>query len=391
MHDAVIVDAVRTPIAKGKPGGALSGVHPVDLSALVLRALAERNALDPALVDDVLWGCVSQAGEQSACIARAAVLAAGWPDSVPGVTVDRQCGSSQEAVHMAAAAVVSGQHDIVIAGGVESMSRIPMWSARGTGELGAPFGPQVEQRYGRPYFEQGPGAEMIAEEFGLSRTDLDQHALDSHERAARAVDEGRFAGQLVPVPAPAGDGGATGEVTADEGVRRSGTLGRLRELPTPFKEYGVISPGNSSQISDGAAALLVTTGEVAARHGWRPLARVHTTAVVGVDPITMLKGPIPATEKVLKRSGLSLDAIGTYEINEAFASVSLGWQRQLGADYRRLNPDGGAIALGHPLGASGARLMTTLVHRMRDQGIRYGLQAMCEGGGMANATLLERL
>lgn len=388
MRDAVIVDAVRTPIGKGKPGGALSGIHPVDLSAHVLKALARRNALDPALVDDVVWGCVSQVGEQAACVGRYSVLAAGWPESVPGLTVDRQRGSSQQAVHQAAAGVVAGQYDIAVAGGVESMSRVPMGASRAGDTFGKPYGPLVAQRYDNVRFNQGVGAEMIAEEFGLSRAELDQHALDSHARAARAIDEGRFDAQLAPVTVTAADGGER-VFDTDEGVRRGGSLERLAGLATPFKEGGVISAGNASQISDGSAALLITTGEVARRHGWTPIARVHTVVVAGVDPVTMLKGPIPATQKALKRSGLAIGDIGAFEINEAFASVSLGWQRATGADGERLNPNGGAIALGHPLGGSGARLMTTLVHHMRDRGIRYGLQAMCEGGGMANATVLE--
>ncbi|MFC5908802.1 thiolase family protein [Streptacidiphilus monticola] len=386
MRDAVIVDAVRTAVGKGKPGGALSGIHPADLSAHVLNALAARTGLDPALVDDVVWGCVSQIGEQTACIGRYAVLAAGWPEHVPGLTVDRQCGSSQQAVHQAAAGVIAGQYDIAVAGGVESMSRVPLGSSFAGGDYGAPYGPLVAERYEGFAFNQGVGAELIAEEFGFSRAELDQHALDSHERAARAIDEGRFKGQITPVTL------ADGSVfDTDEGVRRGTTLDQLGQLKTPFKENGVISAGNASQISDGAAALLVTTSEIAAAQGWTPIARFHTGTVVGADPVTMLKGPIPATEKVLKRAGLTLDDIGAFEVNEAFASVSLGWQRATGADYARLNPNGGAIALGHPLGGSGARLMTTLVHHMRDQGIRYGLQAMCEGGGMANATVLELL
>jgi len=386
MRDAVIVDAVRTAVGKGKPGGALSGIHPVDLSAHVLKALAERNRLDPATVDDVVWGCVSQVGEQAGGVGRYAVLAAGWPESVPGLTVDRQCGSSQQAVHQVAAAVIAGQYDIAVAGGVESMSRVPMGSTRAGGQFGHPYGPLVAERYDHYRFNQGVGAEMIAEEFGLTRAELDRHALDSHERAARATDEGRFKGQITPVTL------ADGRVfDTDEGVRRGGTEEAMAALKTPFKEDGVVSAGNASQISDGSAALLITTSEVAARHGWTPIARFHTGVVTGVDPVTMLKGPIPATAKALERSGLTLDEIGAYEINEAFASVSLGWQRATGADYARMNPNGGAMALGHPLGGSGARLMTTLVHHMKDNGIRYGLQSMCEGGGMANATILELL
>jgi acetyl-CoA acyltransferase len=386
MRDAVIVDAVRTPVGKGKPGGALSGIHPVDLSAHVLRALAERNGLDPGTVDDVIWGCVSQVGEQAGGVGRYAVLAAGWPESVPGLTVDRQCGSSQQAVHQAAAGVISGQYDIAVAGGVESMSRVPMGSTRAGGQVGTPYGPLVGERYDHYKFNQGIGAEMIAEEYGLTRDDLDRHAADSHAKAARAIDEGRFKEQITPVTLPDGT-----VFDTDEGVRRGTTVEKLAGLKTPFKENGVVSAGNASQISDGAAALLVTTTEIALRNGWTPIARFHTGVVTGVDPITMLKGPIPATAKVLERSGLTLDEIGTYEINEAFASVSLGWQRQTGADYERMNPNGGAMALGHPLGGSGARLMTTLLHHMKDNGIRYGLQSMCEGGGMANATVLELL
>ncbi|SEB58785.1 thiolase family protein [Streptomyces melanosporofaciens] len=390
MRDAVIVDAVRTAVGKGKPGGALSGRHPVDLSGHVLRALAERTGLDPATVDDVIWGCVSQVGEQSCDIGRYAVLAAGWPEHVPGLTVDRQCGSSQQAVHQAAAGVIAGQYDIAVAGGVELMSRIPMGAPRVGGQFGEPYGPQVAERYDNYVFNQGIGAEMIAEEFDLSREELDQQALDSHERAARAIDEGRFKNQITPVTVTDTEGNNR-VFDTDEGVRRGGTLEALAGLKTPFKEDGVISAGNASQISDGSAALLITTSEIAARNGWVPIARFHTGVVTGVDPITMLKGPIPATEKVLRRSGLTLGDIGAFEINEAFASVSLSWQRAIGADYSLMNPNGGAIALGHPLGASGARLMTTLVHHMKDSGIRYGLQSMCEGGGMANATVLERL
>jgi acetyl-CoA acyltransferase len=388
MSDAVIIDAVRSPV--GKRGGALADIHPTDLSAQLLQAVAARNGLDPAEVDDVIWGCVSQVGEQAGGIGRYSVLAAGWPEHVPGLTVDRQCGSSQQAVHQAVAGVVAGHYDVVVAGGVESMTRVPMGSTRAEGRYGKPFGPMVAARYHGAQFNQGVGAEMIAEEFGLSRAELDQHALDSHARAARAIDEKRFTEQIAPVTVQHEDGTTT-VVDTDEGVRRGGTLEKLAGLATPFKDNGVISAGNASQISDGAAALLITSSEVAAAHGWTPMARVHSVAVVGVDPITMLKGPIPATEKVLKRGGLTLDDIGVYEINEAFASVTLGWLHTLGADYERLNPNGGAIALGHPLGASGARLMTTLLHHMKQNSIRYGLQSMCEGGGMANATVLELL
>ena len=386
MRDAVIVDAVRSPV--GKRNGGLAGIHPVDLSAQVLQALAARNNLDPATVDDVIWGCVSQVGEQAASIGRYSVLAAGWPESVPGLTVDRQCGSSQQAVHLAAAGVIAGHYDIAVAGGVESMSRVVMGATRAGGLHGEPYGPMVRERYNHFEFNQGIGAEMIADEFGLSRADLDQHALDSHERAGAAIDEGRFKDQIAPITVTNEDGTTT-VVTTDEGVRRGGTLEKLGALKTPFKEDGVVSAGNASQISDGSAALLVTTSEIAAANGWTPLARVHSVSVVGADPITMLKGPIPATAKVLQRAGMSINDIGTFEINEAFGSVSLGWQRSTGADYSLLNPEGGAMALGHPLGGSGARLMTTMIHRMRNNGIQFGLQSMCEGGGMANATILE--
>ena len=379
MRDAVIVDAVRTPV--GKRNGMLSSVHPTDLSAHVLKSLAARTNLDPALVDDVVWGCVSQVGEQTGCIGRFAALAAGWPEEVPGVTIDRQCGSSQQSVHFAAAGVVAGHYDIVVAGGVESMSRVPMGTSFVEGKAGFPFGPLVMERYNNVRFNQGVGAEMIAEEYGLSRTELDEFSLGSHEKAARAIDEGRFTAQYAPL----------GDAAVDEGVRRGSTVEGLAALKPAFKEDGVIHAGNSSQISDGAAALLITTSEIASRHGWQPIARVHTCVLAGTDPITMLKGPIPATAKALKRSGLSIDDFGAFEINEAFAPVPLAWQRETGAAADRLNPNGGAIALGHPLGASGARLMTTMVHHMKDNGLRYGLQSMCEGGGMANATILELL
>ena len=388
IRDAVIVDAVRTPV--GRRNGSLSGIHPVDLSAHVLNTLADRTGLDPALVDDVIWGCVSQIGEQAACIARYSVLAAGWPESVPGVTIDRQCGSSQQSVHFAAAGVVAGQYDIAIAGGVEVMSRVPLGAAEAGGQFGAPYGPKVRARYHDAPISQGVGAQLIADEYAIGRTEMDQHALDSHARAARAIDEGRFSGQLAPVAVTDGDG--TERVFhTDEGVRRGSTLDTLAALKPAFAENGSITAGNASQISDGSAALLITSSEIARQQGWSPMARIHTAVIAGTDPITMLKGPIPATAKALKAAGLSIDDIGAFEVNEAFASVTLAWLHETGADYDRMNPNGGAIALGHPLGGSGARLMTTLVHHMRDNGIRYGLQSMCEGGGMANATILELL
>jgi acetyl-CoA acyltransferase len=381
VRDAVIVGAVRTPV--GKRNGGLSGVHPVDLSAHVLRSLAERAGIDPAQVDDVVWGCVGQVGEQTFDIARNAVIGAGWPLSVPGVTVDRQCGSSQQSVHFAAAGVVSGQYDMVVAGGVESMSRVPM----GTSVIGQnPIGSALETFYKGVFPNQGTGAEMIAERWGLSRAQLDEFSLGSHEKAAAAQDAGKFDDQITPVKLPDGT-----VISADEGVRRGSTVEQLAGLKTPFKPDGVISAGNSSQISDGSAALLITTSEKAAELGLTPLARIHTAVVAADDPVIMLTAPIPATKKALDRSGLKIGDIGAYEVNEAFAPVPLAWLHEIGADAKALNPNGGAIAIGHPLGGSGARLMTTLVHHMKDNGIRYGLQTMCEGGGQANATILELL
>ncbi len=382
MRDAVIVEAVRTPV--GKRNGILAGVHPVDLSAQLLRALAERAAIDPAVVDDVIWGCVGQVGEQTFDIARNAVLAAGWPLSVPGVTVDRQCGSSQQSVHFAAAGLISGQYDVVVAGGVESMSRVPM----GASMLGAnPSGSGLTTVFKGVPPNQGIGAEMIAQRWGLSRTQLDEFSLASHEKAAAAQDEGRFAAQIAPVTL---DDGTVADT--DEGVRRGGTLETMAQLQPAFrKPDGVIHAGNSSQISDGSAALLMTTSEKAAELGLTPLARVRTAVLAADDPVIMLTAPIPATKKALARSGLRVAEIGAFEVNEAFAPVPLAWLAEIGADAKALNVNGGAIALGHPLGASGARLMTTLVHHMRDHGIRYGLQTMCEGGGQANATILELL
>ena len=379
MRDAVIVDAVRTPT--GKRNGGLSGVHSADLSAHVLRALVERTGLDPAVVDDVVWGCVSQVGEQTFDIARTAVLSAGWPESVPGTTVDRQCGSSQQAVHFAAAGVISGQYDVAVAGGVEVMSRTPMGSTFTASPLGADY----VARYGADFPNQGEGAEQIADNYGLSRTQLDEYALRSHERAAAARDEGRFDAQLAPVTT------ADGVVRADEGIRSGSTLEGLAGLKPAFRPDGRITAANSSQISDGASALLVMTSEKAASLGLTPIARIHTAVLAAVAPMPMLHAPMPATVKALQRSGLSASDIGAYEVNEAFASVPLAWLADIGADDKTVNPNGGAIALGHPLGGSGARLMTTLVHHMRDHGIRYGLQTMCEGGGQANATILELL
>jgi acetyl-CoA acyltransferase len=376
MRDAVIVGAVRTPV--GRRGGGVSGVHPVDLSAHVLRALAERTGFDPAEVEDVVWGCVSQVGEQSWNIARNAVLAAGWPEAVPGTTLDRQCGSSQQALHFAAATVIAGHNDFVVAGGVESMTRVPM----GSSGIGAdPYGPAIRERYGVESFNQGVGAEMVAERWGFSRTQLDEYALASHAAAIRAQDAGEFDAEIEPIAG----------VKRDEGVRRDTSLEKLAGLRTPFRADGVVTAGTASQISDGAAALAVTTSEWAAAHGLRPIARVHTAVIAADDPVIVLTAPMPATAKALARAGLTIADLGVYEVNEAFAPVPLAWLAETGADPARLNPRGGAIALGHPLGASGARIMTTMLHHMRQNGIQYGLQTMCEGAGMANATIVELL
>jgi acetyl-CoA acyltransferase len=382
--DAVIVDAVRTPV--GKRNGSLAASHAVNLSAHVLNALVERNGIDPAVVDDVIWGVVQQVGQQGGNVGRMAVLAAGWPESIPGTTVDRQCGSSQQSVHFAAAGLVSGQYDVAIAGGVEIMSAVPLGAMRKfTDELGFPGGPKVRERYGVT-FNQGIGAEMMAEKWGLSRTQLDEFSSSSHAKLAAAADEGRLDGQIAPVTL---DDGTV--VAKDEGLRRGTTAAKLAGLKPAFKEGGVIHAGNSSQVSDGAAALLMMTSDKARELGLTPLARVHTAVLAADDPVIMLTAPIPATLKALKKSGLSVDDIGAFEVNEAFAPVPLAWLAETGADPVRLNPNGGAIAIGHPLGASGARLMSSLVHHMKDNGIQYGLQTMCEGGGMANATILERI
>ncbi|MBT2523323.1 thiolase family protein [Arthrobacter sp. ISL-28] len=379
MRDAVIVEAVRTPV--GRRNGILASVHPADLSAHVLEALAARSGVDPEFVDDVIWGCGAQVGDQSFNLARSAVLGAGWPESVPATTIDRQCGSSQQAVHFAAAGVISGQYDLVVAGGVESMSRVPLGSSAAGG---APYGPRALARYGGEFPHQGIGAQEIADRWALSREDLDAFSLSSHERAAAAQDAGRFDGQI------AGYRLEDGTVAdKDEGIRRGGTVESLGAIRSAYRPGGSITAGNSSQISDGSAALLITTSARAAELGLTPIARIHTAVVTGSDPRIMLTGPIPATAMALKKSGLSLSDIGTFEVNEAFASVALAWLAETGADSSLLNPDGGAIALGHPIGGSGARLMTTMVHRMRANGTRFGLQTMCEGGGMANATILE--
>lgn len=381
MAEAVIVEAVRSPV--GKRSGGLSGVHPAELSAQVLNGLVERAGIDPVLVDDVIWGCVMQAGEQALDVGRTALLTAGWPESVPGVTVDRQCGSSQQSVHFAAAGVVAGHYDVAVAGGVESMSRTPMGASLASG--GNPYPARFKDRYQQTP-NQGAGAEMIADQWGLDRKQLDQFSLDSHEKAAAAQDSGAFDDQIVVIKDQ--DGNA---VAKDEGIRRGTTLEKMGQLKPAFREDGVIHAGNSSQISDGSAALLFMSAEKAKGLGLKPLAKVHTAVLAGADPVIMLTAPIPATQKALQRSGLSLDQIGAFEVNEAFAPVPMAWLQEIGADEKKLNPNGGAIALGHPLGGSGARIMTTLLYHMRDNGIQYGLQTMCEGGGQANATILELL
>ncbi len=385
---AVIVDAVRTPA--GKRNGQLADWHPADLGAHVLKALEQRNGFNPEIIDDVIMGCVMQVGQQSLNIGRNAVLAAGWPESVPATTVDRQCGSSQQAIHFAAQGVIAGAYDVVIAAGVESMTRTPMGSSVVEGKLGKPFPPPMEERYastGLP--PQGIGADMIADEYGLSREDLDRFGAMSQQRAARATEEGRFEREIVPVPIVVD--GKTIEATRDEGIRPDTTVETLAKLKPAFQEDGKITAGNSSQIADGAAALLIMSEDKAKELGYTPRARFHTFALAGTDPVTMLKGPIPVTRKALDRAGLTFEDIDLFEINEAFASVVLAWAQEYNADLDKVNVNGGAIALGHPLGCSGAKLMTTLVNELERTGGRYGFQAMCEGGGLANGTIIERI
>jgi acetyl-CoA acyltransferase len=386
MREAVIVEALRTPI--GRRGGQLKDWHPVDLLAQVLSALIVRTHLDPVLIDDVIIGCVSQVGEQSQNIARNAVLAAGFPEVVPGTTVDRQCGSSQQAIHFAAQGVISGAYDIVIAGGVESMTRVPMGSS--VQGVALPFGQRMEQRYHGQLIHQGLSAELIAQKWSLARQDLDVYSLESHRRAAYATEEQRFVSQIVPIPVIQ-ENGEMKLFERDEGIRSDSSLEKLAGLRPAFTDDGVITAGNASQISDGAAATLIMERTVAERLGLQPRARFIAFALAGDSPIMMLTAPIPATQKVLERAGLSLDEIDLIEINEAFASVVLAWQRETGADMSKVNVNGGAIALGHPLGASGARLTTVLLHELERTDGRYGLQTMCEGGGLANAMLIERL
>lgn len=388
VNDAVIVDVVRTASGKGKPGGALSGHHPADLLATVLAALVERNDLDPTLVDDVIGGCVTQSGEQALNVTRTALLAAGFPESVPATTVDRQCGSSQQAAHFAAQGVLAGAYDIAIACGVESMSRVPMFSSVGGADTS---GELLRRRYPEGLVQQGISAELLAVRWKLERAELDEFAARSHRRAAATAASGGFDREIVPV----------GGHAADETIRAATTVEQLAGLKPAFtglsdaERYPEIdwriTAGSSSPYTDGASAALIASAATAERLGLRPRARFRSFAVTGSDPLLMLDGVVPATRKVLDRAGLSIDAIEAYEVNEAFAPVPLLWQRALGADPGRLNPRGGAIALGHPLGASGTRLLATLVNHLEATGGRYGLQTMCEGGGMANATIIERI
>ncbi|MET0703345.1 MAG: thiolase family protein [Mycobacterium sp.] len=379
MRETVIVGAVRTPV--GKRNGGLSAMHAADLSGLVLGELQQRTGIDPNIVDDVIWGCVSQVGDQSSNIGRYSVLAAGWPEHIPGTTINRACGSSQQALDFAVQGVMSGQQEVVVAGGVEVMSRVPLGSARSTG---MPYGPKVLARYDDFSFNQGISAELIAQKWGFTRAGVDEYSARSHELAAKAQDDGAFDDQIVAVTPSDG-----APVLKDEGIRRGTTPEKLAGLKPAFTEDGIIHAGNSSQISDGAAALLVMTAERARDLGLTPLVRYVAGAVTGADPVLMLTGPIPATEKVLRKAGIGVADVGVFEVNEAFAPVPMAWLAETGADAERLNPLGGAIALGHPLGASGAVLMIRMIHHMRDNGIRYGLQTMCEGGGTANATLVE--
>jgi acetyl-CoA acyltransferase len=397
MTEAVIVDAIRTPM--GKRNGKLSGFHPADLAGEVLKALSDRNDLDPALVEDVIMGCVMQVGAQGVNIGRNAVLASGWPESVPATTIDRQCGSSQQSAHFAAQGVMAGAYDIVVAAGIEVMSMVPMGASMMAPNTGVPFGPKMMARYEDRggLVPQGTSAELIAEKWNLSREELDAYGARSQQFAAKAREEGRFEREILPVQARPVDK-ETGKLIAtdetlsqDEGIRPDTTVETLANLKPAFKPDGVVTAGNSSQITDGASAVLIMSEGKANELGMTPRARFHSFSLAGVDPIFMLTGPIPATEKVFERSGLTMDDIDLVEINEAFASVVLAWEKELHPDMDKVNVNGGAIALGHPLGCSGARLMTTLLHELERTGGRYGLQTMCEGGGLANATIIERL
>lgn len=382
MVDAVIVEAVRTPV--GKRNGVLSGIRAEDLAAEPLKELIKRSGIDASLIDDVIFGCVTQSGEQGAVIARQAALIAGYPIEVPGTTIDRQCGSSQQAVHFAAQAIISGDMDIVVAGGVESMSRAPMFSNR----QGVDYSAKLTDKYN--IINQGLSAEMISEKWGFSRKDIDELSLESHQKAIHAQKNGYFKDEIMPLEV-VDEAGQTQVITEDEGPRAGTTLDVLGGLKPVFKEDGIITAGNSSQMSDGASALLLMSDNKAVELGLKPRFRVVARTVVGSDPTLMLTGPIPATEKVLKRAGLSINDIDVFEVNEAFAPVPLAWLKETGADPKKLNPNGGAIALGHPLGASGGRLMISMMHELERTGGRYGLQTMCEGFGMANATIIERL
>jgi acetyl-CoA acyltransferase len=390
MREAVIVEAVRTPI--GRKNGSLSGWHPVDLLAEVLRASVERTGIDPAQIDDHITGCVSQTGEQGINISRNAWLAAGFPEEVPSTTIDRQCGSSQQAAHFAAQGVLAGVYDLVVASGIEHMSRVPMGVTASQGP-GFPFSQKLMDRYEGGLVPQGVSAEIIAERWGLSRQQLDGFSARSHELAHKATEEGRLQREILPIKVEGENGSELFE--KDEGIRYPVNHEKMAALPTPFKDDGVVSAGNSSQISDGAGVLIIASGEKAEELGLRPRARFHAFALAGVDPITMLTGNVPATKRVLANGDLKLEDIDAVEINEAFASVVLSWKQDMGIPdewfEERVNPNGGAIAIGHPLGASGARLMTSLLHELERREGRYGLQTMCEGGGMSNATIIERL
>ncbi len=392
MSEAFIVAATRT--AGGRRGGRLSGWHPVDLAAQVLNDLVDRTGADPALIEDVFMGCVSQVGEQSTNVARNAVLASRLPESVPGTSIDRQCGSSQQAVHFAAQAVMSGAMDVVIAAGVESMTRVPMFSPSALASkagMGSYQSDLVNQRYNNVAFSQFMGAEMMARKYGLSKDELDRYALLSHQRALAATQSGAFKNEILPVAVRTADGAEPGELhSTDEGIRAEATLEAIQSVKL-LQEGGVITAANASQICDGATGVMVVNERGLKALGVKPLARIHHMTMIGHDPVIMLEAPIPATERALKKAGMKIDDIDLYEVNEAFASVPLGWLKALGADPARLNVNGGAIALGHPLGASGTKLMTTLVHALAQRGKRYGLQTMCEGGGMANVTIIERL
>ncbi|MED4225181.1 thiolase family protein [Neobacillus cucumis] len=384
MREVVIIEGVRTPV--GRKNGVLKDIRPDDLAALTLQELVNRAGIDSAIIDDVILGCVTQSGEQAGDIARVAALIAGFPIEVPGTTIDRQCGSSQQAVHFAAQAILAGDMDVVIAGGVESMSRVPMGSNyKGADE---PFSPNLRSKY--EMIHQGFSAERIAEKYRFTRAELDQFSLESHQKALKAQKEGYFSREIFPIEVTLPDG-TTAVITEDSGPRKGTSLAALAGLRPSFKEDGVIHAGNSSQISDGAAAILLMSREKAEELGLQPRFRVHTRVVVGSDPTLMLTGPIPATQKALEKSGLSIHDIDVFEVNEAFAPVTLAWLKETGADPAKLNPNGGAIALGHPLGSSGARLMVTMMHELERTGGRYGLQTMCEGHGMANATIIERL